>query len=557
MKEYKQLSTENGENTLLKRVIERYLRASNEREYGIPFCQLLWSMGYELLESHPVHHPFEFGKDVRAIHTGKSPRVWLFQTKSGDISQSDWSEMERQLKLMLVMPVNHPNIQPDEQVQAVWVCTGDLATTVSPIMAQFNEEYQKQGHLPVKVWNMNTLVDLFEAQFFDINICPEEVVLDLINLLSGFSDSDCDLSKFGNILENVLNESMALNSARKIKQIFTTIEVFAYYLVGRGYDVNNPYHAIEALEMAILRAWRFRNSMDFQNDFLEILQGLQTLLVNLIDDLLEDIQFLISEENGLFLRENQPADIVLYPHRTFELLGYIGLRAWLADVQGDNTTFNSCVENIEKIINNNPSSSHPIWERAQEDILITAFVLWKAGKIQLASQWIKRMADWVADIYTERGGLARPGASTKEVVKQLFGTSFSFADIEPVNTSYLCYTILELCYWFDLSDVYTTFYQCVNSIRLIDFEFETEESIYENPLVGLRNQVVPPSQWNEFKAWYHERYYSNDPTIFSGGISPQLAENYWILLIVSNHFGNRPFAFVFRREIFKPLHGSV
>lgn len=534
---------------MLKRIIERYLRASSEREYEIPFRQLLWSLGYELLESHTTHHPFEFGKDIRAIHADKIPKVRLFQTKSGDISQSDWNEMERQLKLMLVMPINHPNVKPDDPIQAIWVCTGDLTPSVAPIMTKFNEEYEKQGHFPVEVWNINTLVDLFESQFFNVNICPDEIVLDVISLLASFNNSRFDSNKLEDILSKMINDDLKLQKPRKIQQALATAEIIVYYVIGRAYDIGDPYSAIETLEIAILYMWQAGRRFDFQYNILESIQGFKFLLVGVIDDLLEDVHDLIQKEHGLFLGKDGLAAVMLYPHRTFELLGYIGFRAWIADIEGDKERFDKCVDDIENIINNNPAACHPIWERAQEDILLTAFILWKAGKIQLASKWLRETAKWVAEIYTNHGGLVRPSAPSIEVIKQLLGIHLSFTEVQPINTSYLCLTILELCYWFNLPDVYETFWEQTKSVRCIEFQFDSEESIYEDELTGIRNQVIPPNKWSEFTTWYYDRYYLNDPTFFRQSIDNHLANNLWILLVVASRFGNRPFPFMFRQQV--------
>jgi hypothetical protein len=141
------------------------------------------------------------------------------------------------------------------------------------------------------------------------------------------------------------------------------------------------------------------------------------------------------------------------------------------------------------------------------------------------------------------------------VIKQLLGVHVSFTDVEPVNSSYLCYTIIELCYWFDLPHVYSEFYEQVKAGRCIEFQYESEETIYESELVGVRDQVVPPVQWNAFKEWYFNRYYPKDPTMFPQYVGSPLAENPWILLIVANHFGNRVFPFIFRREILDQQRG--
>lgn len=534
---------------MLKRVIERYLRASSEREYEVPFRQLLWTMGYELLESRSIHHPFEFGKDIRAIHPTKSPRLWLFQTKRGNASQSDWLDMERQLTLMLEMPVTHPNVQPNEPAQSVWVCTGDLKTTVESIMAQFNEKYKRQGHLPVKVWNINKLVDLFAEHFFEINICPDEITIEIISLLSSFQNSVFDISRFNLILARLIGPELSEQPKRTIQQTLATAEIVTYYVLGRAYEVEDLYSAIEAIQSTVIHIWKFGRSQEFRFEVAEILEGLRTIFKTTIDDLLEGLEEAICQKQGLFASEDGMAATILYPHRTFEMLGIIGIRAWLAYTENDQDTFDKCIDYIEAVIVNNPSAMHPVWERAQEDILITGFVLWKAGKTQLASDWIAGMADWVAKLFTERGGIARPSASPREVIEQLLAIHLSFSKTEPVNTTYMCYSIIEMCYWFDLEHVYNGFVEKIKNFRLIEFQYENESSVFDKELIGRRIHVVPPSDWKEFRKWYNNRYVTGDPSAFQDGFDSRLTDNLWVLLVASNHFGNRAFPFLFRSEI--------
>lgn len=533
---------------MLKNAIKCYLLNSKETEYEIPFRQLLWSLGYELLETVSIHHSFEFGKDIKALHSNHPSKVWLFQTKGGNISQSDWMEMERQLTLMIEMPPKHPNLKGDEHVQGVWVCTGDLAPTVQTIMDEFNKKYVAKGVLPIEVWNINKLVDKFEESFFSINICPESVVLELLALITSFNKDVFDLIKYQNLLEVLLLNIDQLKP-KEIKQKLATCEIILHYILGRAYDVSDPYSAIQAIELTILKMWDVGKKLNFKYDCIDILDSMRDLLVTIIDELISSLDVLLKKENGLHKNSGELAEYFLYPHRTFEMMGLIGLRAWIAHEDRDVNKFNVCADYIEAVIVNNPSSKHPVWERAQEDILVTAFVLWKSGKTALASVWIKGMCDWLIELYVSKGGLARPTANPEEVIKQLLGIHLSFTDVNKVITSYLCYFMFELCYWFNVPEIYEYIYDELNGVHKVEMYYKNDDAIYNSVLGGQRYQPILPSTWQEFKIWYATQYKENDPTS-TNLLTKELSENLWLFLVSSDFHGNRPFTFLFRKEIF-------
>lgn len=93
---------------MLKRLIENWLINISEREFDIPFRLLLEALGHVAIGHTTIHGAMELGKDIVSRHP-EGELFYFFQLKAGDITPSDWSEMQRQLLQMVTVPYVHPN----------------------------------------------------------------------------------------------------------------------------------------------------------------------------------------------------------------------------------------------------------------------------------------------------------------------------------------------------------------------------------------------------------------------------------------------------------------
>ncbi len=75
-------STDTERHGLLGRVIENWLTSVNERQYQVPFCQVLAAEGETILYVS-THGPFEKGKDI--ITRTAAGVIRAYQLKAGDI----------------------------------------------------------------------------------------------------------------------------------------------------------------------------------------------------------------------------------------------------------------------------------------------------------------------------------------------------------------------------------------------------------------------------------------------------------------------------------------
>ncbi len=88
-----------------------YIETLNERDFDAPFIALLYSQGFTNV--HLTHGPLEFGKDFIARRTEQGIETqYVFQSKAGKISLSEWREVRGQIDSMRYGNVVHPDFDP-------------------------------------------------------------------------------------------------------------------------------------------------------------------------------------------------------------------------------------------------------------------------------------------------------------------------------------------------------------------------------------------------------------------------------------------------------------
>src|SRR6202049_2336115 len=87
---------------LLRRIIENWLTSANERQYQIPFCQLLSAEGESVLDIS-THHPHEKGKDILTLSPDGT--IKAYQLKAGRIDLGTWHSIEGEINNLVELPV--------------------------------------------------------------------------------------------------------------------------------------------------------------------------------------------------------------------------------------------------------------------------------------------------------------------------------------------------------------------------------------------------------------------------------------------------------------------
>ncbi len=533
---------------MLREITENYLdhlskpAAGNknlrERAFEVPFRALLYAMGYECQDTHTDHGMLEFGKDIIALRRGEDPptKVYCFQMKVGDISKNDWNDMERQLKELLIIPVEHPNAPPDLPREPIWVTTGQLTPTVEKLMSDFNEHYRSRGEPEVHVWTRNRLIDLFVKHFFDISLFPSEQVLTVCQIILSMKDNQYSKAALIDFLERFLfsDPSDTLDIAHNKLSSFIAISA---YLANRGREIDDLYNAYEQIQTIIAYMWRylFRRRDQFE-ELHRHYELIRELLLGLAEEIVTLITEKISSENGLYNPEGDLlTEIIQYPMRIFDIIEKLSLLAFFYHKIGNEPKAQKYLDLLCKVIENNVASSHVIWERNMCAIWAAFTVLRIYNKERLARQWITDLIKWVSERFERFDGIPRPKASVQEFVEHHLAMPFDFIETSEITTSRLAPRLFEILAWFGFRDAYEWGVSRFRGVRMYEFHPEDEEQIYlEHMKRGTRAQVQLPKSWDEYQK---TRLGKTKPPIYF----PSEVNDEEVLLLISFCFADRVF----------------
>ncbi|HUB37090.1 MAG TPA: restriction endonuclease, partial [Solirubrobacteraceae bacterium] len=106
---------------MLSDAVAAYLESVSERAFDEPLMALLRARGFASVRL--VHGAREFGKDVIAQRGGEQ---WGFQSKAGNMGQSEWRALTGQLDELRVVNLGHGAFNTDLPRRPVLVTTGRL-----------------------------------------------------------------------------------------------------------------------------------------------------------------------------------------------------------------------------------------------------------------------------------------------------------------------------------------------------------------------------------------------------------------------------------------------
>ena len=143
---------------MIERVIENWLTSANERQYQIPFCQLLASEG-ETVVYISTHGALEQGKDVITVGTDKIPRA--YQLKGGKLNLNDWRSYKGEIDELVEIPISHPSVQSRQSHRSFLVTNGPVADTVLNRIEASNRVWKKHNPKPLRLIQGSELVSRF------------------------------------------------------------------------------------------------------------------------------------------------------------------------------------------------------------------------------------------------------------------------------------------------------------------------------------------------------------------------------------------------------------
>jgi hypothetical protein len=229
---------------VIERVVENWLTSANERQFQIPFCQLLAAEGETVLHIS-AHGQMEQGKDV--ISRGVGGSVHAYQLKNGNLKQSDWRKYEPEIHELVVYPIDHPSVGKHKPHKPFLVTNGRVADTVLNSIHSMNVKWRGMHAKPLTLIAGKELVKRFvraHGQFL-----PKEPK-DFTKFLELIVDSGVnqfDKHRFAKFLESVLPLSTPTRaSARDVQRSVASAVLFTTYIVQGCQRVQNQWGVFEA-----------------------------------------------------------------------------------------------------------------------------------------------------------------------------------------------------------------------------------------------------------------------------------------------------------------------
>jgi hypothetical protein len=214
---------------LIERIIENWLTNCNERQFQIPFCQLLTAEGETVVYVSP-HGQREQGKDIVSIGIDRVPSA--YQLKQGRITQSAWRQFKGEIDELVEYAIDLPGISTSRLHRAYLVTNGSVSDPVLSALKSANLSWKRRKYPPLSLINGKELT----ARFLKVHgsYLPSEpknfkLFLELV-LESG--KSPLDKQKLAYFLESVLPiRSSSAQRGREMQRAIASAALLSSYIL--------------------------------------------------------------------------------------------------------------------------------------------------------------------------------------------------------------------------------------------------------------------------------------------------------------------------------------
>jgi len=229
---------------VIERVVENWLTSVNERQYQIPFCQLLAAEGETIVYISP-HGQREQGKDV--ITLGRDRVPCAYQLKAGRVTLTNWRAYHGEINELVTYPIAHPSIRSRKQHRPYFVTNGTVGDPVLNAVPAANRLWVRSGAKPLQLVARDELVSRFvkaHGSYLPRDPSDVSVFLDLVVKGGQGPFPKCDFARF---LESLL--PLAVTPQPKYKDIeraFSSAVLLTTYITQGCVRESNQWALFEA-----------------------------------------------------------------------------------------------------------------------------------------------------------------------------------------------------------------------------------------------------------------------------------------------------------------------
>jgi len=219
------------------------LTSINERQYQIPFCQVLAAEGETILYVS-AHGPFEKGKDIITRTAGGEVRA--YQLKAGDIGLGEWRQIHGEIVNLVELAIEFPGTTPITDFVPYLVTNGELTDPVLEQIRVSNVGWKGRGiEKAVHVVQKGELLERFRAShgsYLPQALADFRTFLELI-LRDGSAPADKE--KAAQLIEHVLPHKPQHESNLNIARAAASIVLLIAYVTGPAISAANHWCVFE------------------------------------------------------------------------------------------------------------------------------------------------------------------------------------------------------------------------------------------------------------------------------------------------------------------------
>lgn len=215
----------------------------NERQYQLPFCQVLAAEGETILHVS-THGPFEKGKDI--ITRTARGEIRAYQLKAGSISLNGWRGIQGEIANLVELAIEFPGKDPITDFVPYLVTNGELTDPVLEQIRVANVTWPRRGvRKQLRVVQKGELFDRFKAShgaYLPYELVDFRTFLELI-LRDGSEPADKE--KAAQLIEHVLPHEPAHENVLNITRAAASIVLLAAYITGPSALASNHWCVFE------------------------------------------------------------------------------------------------------------------------------------------------------------------------------------------------------------------------------------------------------------------------------------------------------------------------
>jgi hypothetical protein len=475
---------------VIERVVENWLTSANERQYQIPFCQVLAAEGEKIIYISP-HGPRELGKDVITIAADKVPCA--YQLKGGRVNLNEWRKYKGEVDELVEYPIDHPSVRSHKPHRSYFVTNGTVADPVLDSIRVANVGWKRRGVKPLRLVARDELVARFVAAHG--SFLPRETrdFSSFLELIVNGGRGPFDKEQFASFLESVLPIKGPRGVAPRDagRSISSAILLTSYIIQGCEREENH---------WAVFSAWtvvaayifcvasKHRTPAKWWSKSFELCEigGIRAL---------EALAAECSQNKTLFTQGDPFTDGPIYRLRITVLAGLLSVLGLYHSLKGEEWKHDSF---LQEFLTTNLDRAEIWGESASPYIIMSALALEQHGAHRQSEQLAVRLMQTIVELNSSKGrGIPNPYYEPEDAFRLQTGLDAVNREIF-AGHSYTLETIVEFMARRLLRQTLAHFWEKITRLRFTWFQPGQEWEWFRwKSETGSLKQTMPnmPQSW--------------------------------------------------------------